>query len=232
MSDQLDLETAFASAGSLLGKGNYPMEVRFYPYAGLKSTIQLKGGKVIAKVSDGYQAAEVDSLTGLALDLMIKLFRVRGIDERTEIFLSKFRSLNGKGVYDLHESLRSRRGRKRKGSFEGEAYNLQPILDKVAGEYSEIFTGVEKPSILWSRHVSHRRLAFYDTAFNQIVVSKKFDSLKAPEFFLEYLIFHELLHAKHDAKYGKRRRVHHREFHLDERKFSKYGDAMRMMDRA
>jgi len=227
MSDEIDLQTAFASAATLLGKGGYAVQARFYPYAGLKSTIRYEGGKVAAKVSDGYVAADLDSLTGL----MIKLFRIRKVDERTEIFLSKFYSLNGKGVYELHESLRRKRGRERKGASVGSNYNLLPVMEKVIAEYPDVFAGIERPSILWSRHASRRRLAFYDAAFNQIVVSRKFDSLGAPQFFLEYLIFHELLHAKHDTKYGKRRRVHHREFHLDEKKFRNFSEAQELMER-
>ncbi|MFH1751175.1 MAG: hypothetical protein ABH863_05845 [Candidatus Micrarchaeota archaeon] len=229
MADEIDLQTAFATAAALLGKSSYNANVKFYPYAGLKSTIRLRDGQILAKVSDGYSAADLDCLTGLALDLMIKLFRISKIDARMDSYLEKFQSLNGRGVYELHESLRGRRGRKRMGKSEGSARNLQWILDKVLGDCPEAFAGIGKPSIIWSRDISHRRLAFYDTAFGQIVVSRKFDSDKYPEFFLEYLVYHELLHAKHDVKYGKRRRVHHREFVLDEKKFPRYEEARALM---
>lgn len=231
MGDQIDLETAFATAASLLNRGGHRIEAKFHPYAGLKSTIRLREGAILAKVSDGYAAADLDALTGLALDLMGKLFRVRSYGERAEAYLARFRSLNGKGVYELHESLRSARGRRRSGNGEGKSYDLNGILEKVLADYPDIFSGVRRPSILWSRHVSQSRLAFFDTAFNQIVVSKKFDSGRQPQFFLEYLVFHELLHAKHDVKYGRRRRVHHREFRLDERKFAKYPEAAKLIGR-
>lgn len=229
MSDELDLQTAFVTAAKLLGKEGYFQEVKFYPYAGLKSTIRLREGKILSKVSDGYMAADLNALTGLAIDLMGKLFRIRNFGDTAQNYLNEFESLNGKGLYDLNETLRGSRGRKRDNSAVGNVYDLNFILDKVILDYPQIFEGVNRPSIVWSKESGRRRLAFYDTAFNQIVVSKKFDSVHAPQYFLEYLAYHELLHAKHDVKYAKRRAVHHREFHLDEKRFKEYQMAKKLM---
>ncbi len=229
MGDELDLEAAFLSAAELLNLNGYELETRFYPYAGLKSTIKRRGKRISAKVSDGYKVLEISGLTGLAVDLMVRLFRLREFDQNAKAYLQKFRELNGKGAYSLHESLRSNRGRKRKGNSRGEAYDLGTLLERITKEYVEIFPNIDKPEIFWSRTRSERRLAFYDSAFNQIVVSKKFDDRRYPEFFLEYLIFHELLHAKHETKFGKKRRVHHREFLNDERRFSNFEEAQELI---
>ncbi|MBI5225323.1 hypothetical protein HY989_05630 [Candidatus Micrarchaeota archaeon] len=229
MSDELDLQVAFTTAAKLVGKGHLQINARFYPYAGLKSTIRLRDGAINGKVSDGYNAADLKTLTGLALDLMMKLFRIRNIGETASEYLSEFKKLDGKGMYGLHESLRMRRGREREVNPYGKNYDLEKLLEKVLADNSEVFEGVGKQTIVWSKHSSRRRLAFYDSAFSQIVVSKKFDSKAYPQYFLEYLIFHELLHAKHDVKYGGRRKVHHPEFKMDEKKFPRYFEAQHLM---
>ncbi len=229
MSDEIDLQTAFATAAKLLNKEGFAVNTRFYPYAGLKGTIKLHDGAVYAKISDGYKAAGLEALTGLAIDLMRKLFRIRNLDKTATKYVEAYEGLNGKGVYDLHETLRGERGRRRKGSSQGRQFDLDARLDLVIAQYPEVFGKITKPTIVWSAHSPRRRLAFYDSAFGQIVVSRKFDSPSTPEFFLDYLVFHELLHAKHDPKYGSRRRVHHREFKEDERKFRDYGDAQEFM---
>ncbi|MFH1257672.1 MAG: hypothetical protein ABIG96_02570 [Candidatus Micrarchaeota archaeon] len=231
MSDEYDLQAAFGTAAKLLGRDNFRYEAKFHPYAGLKGNIRFKGGAIVARISDGYKAASLNALTGLAIDLMRKLFRIRHIGGSAAVFLEEFNSLNGKGMHGLHESLREKRGRKRKEFSSGIAYDLNLLLDKVVMENSAMFENVQKPTIVWSKQISRRRLAFYDAAFDQIVVSRKFDSERCPQYFLEYLIFHELLHAKHDPKYGKRRRVHHREFHIDEKKFPRYEDAQQLIKR-
>ncbi|MFH0971454.1 MAG: hypothetical protein V1835_02700 [Candidatus Micrarchaeota archaeon] len=229
MSDEFDLEAAFVTAAKLLGKHNYPLDAKFKPYAGLRGTISMEGGIIRAKISDGYKAADLNALTGLAIELMGKLFHTRNFDERANIYLEEFQKLNGKGVYELHETLRGKRGRIRKNSSKGNIFDLDALLQKVLSENSSVLTGFEKPSIVWSRYNSRRRLAFYDGAFNQVVVSRNFDSDKYPPLFLEYLIFHELLHAKHEVKYGNRRKVHHHEFHLDEKKFPQYTEAKKIL---
>jgi hypothetical protein len=229
MADSFDLQTAFVTAAKVLGKEGYGIETEFYPYAGLKSTIRLENGKIRSRVSDGYQAAELAALTGLAIDLMKKLFRITNLDERAYLYLEEYQKLNGKGAYDLHETLRGKRGRKRDNSSQGKLYDLKFLLEKVVLDYPDVFSNTKMPTIVWSRKNSRRRLAFYDTAFDQIVVSKKFDAILTPQFFLEYLIFHEMLHAKHDVKYAKRRSVHHREFRLDEKRFREYNEARRLM---
>ncbi len=229
MSDELDLQVAFTTAAKLVGKEHFQINARFYPYAGLKSTIRLLDGTINGKVSDGYNAADLKTLTGLALDLMIKLFRIRNIGETASDYLSEFKKLDGKGMYGLHESLRMRRGRERPLNSVGNKYDLEKLLEKVLIDNSQVFEGVSRQSIVWSKHSSRRRLAFYDSAFSQIVVSKKFDSKAFPQYFLEYLIYHELLHAKHDVKYGGRRKVHHAEFKADEKKFPRYLEASHMM---
>ena len=68
------LEEAFYSAQAMLEK-RFPLDVEFKSYAGMRARAELRNGKIIAKVSDGFENAEREVLVGLALTLVAGLFK-------------------------------------------------------------------------------------------------------------------------------------------------------------
>lgn len=224
-----DVLVAFHSAAKLLGLStDFSIEASFYPYAGLKSTVYVDRHekKIVGRVSDGLKAASPEQLLGLALDLTAKVFR-RAVPDAATRFVNAYRQgVNGEQAFALHDALRKTRGRRRTESAQGAHVDLDAVLAKVWSDYPLTLQGLEKPAIHWTTHKSRQRLAFYDSAFHDVVVSRAFDRQDTPAYFLEYLVFHELLHAKHGTRHGARNRVHHRAFKEDERKFALYKEAM------
>ncbi|VVB67233.1 Uncharacterised protein [Candidatus Norongarragalina meridionalis] len=219
------LQEAFCSAMAILGE-NAHVDARFRRRAGLGASVRLRSGNVFASVSDGYAVASRDVLVGLALSLLSKIYRRKisspYVDEYRE-FVSR------ESVSHLHDALRRGRGRKREENARGTAYDLMEIMARVRTEYAEIFTGIPSPSVVWSSHRGSRVLGFHDSAFSQIVINKTLDNPRVPEFVVEYVVYHELLHCKHRVLYqrGKsmRRTVHSGEFKDDEKKFRYYSAA-------
>ena len=229
-----DLLVAFNSAAKILKLDGYYVKARFHGYAGLKSTVYADANRIInAKVSDGFRGASDEAALGLAVELLSKAFR-KGVPENAARFVRAYdEAFDGAGAMKLHDSLRRTRGRKRHGEAKGRAFDLQEVLGKVIREYPFTFNGVGRPEIHWSRNRSRQRLAFYDSAFNDIVVSRAFDSPRVPEYVVEYLVFHELLHAKHDVEFndaGRRKRVHHAGFKKDEKRFALFKEANSFLD--
>ena len=69
-------------------------------------------------------------------------------------------------------------------------------------------------------------LGHHDATHETIVVSKSLDDRKVPEFVVEYVVFHEMLHVLHPVRrVNGRRRIHTREFKRDERQFAYFGEA-------
>src|SRR3989338_2646103 len=232
--DQKDLQHAASNALSLLGKSSYSLEAKFYPYSGLKATAKLRGEKISIKASEGFKAASEDALVGLALHLFCKIFRKS--PAAFEVYIKAYKQFSkSASAARLHDTLRAAEGRKKTLAPEGDHYNLNRIVGKVAGEYWQIFEGVEIPQPTWSEYKGRRTLAFHDGAHGRITVSKLFDSSRVPEFVLEYLAYHEMLHSKHDVKYERgasmRRTVHTKEFKADERRFAKYQEANDWIER-
>ncbi len=222
-----DLRFCVYSACSMLSLYDYSVDAAFMPFRSLKAQIELDrfSKKIFLRASDGFAAAPRDVLVGMAVSLLSRVLR-RKIENAYTSAYGEF--MKRKSTFDLNKSIRLRRAIRRKNSGEGAHFDLNALLLKVASEH-EIFFPEGVPSIAWSRNKSRRRLGFYDEALNQVVLTRLFDSPKVPQFVVEYVVFHELLHAKHEAKYerGKTRqcRVHHGEFKRDEKSFPKYAEA-------
>jgi len=209
-----DLTEAFYSACALLEKSFF-VDARYCDYAGLKATASLENGTVRARVSRGFENAPREVLLGLALYLLSKMFCCR-VDARLVKPYKEFS--RGKSAAELSKALRRARGRSRRNSAKGKNYDLEVMLD----ELWPAWEGIEKPSVEWSRRKSRRKLGWFDDAFNKIVLNRALDE-RAPRFVVEYVLFHELLHAKHDVIYGRgkslRRAVHTQGFRRDEEGF-------------
>jgi len=234
-----ELAALLGTALIIAGMKNYSSDAKYEKFSGLnaKMTADYPRRKIVARVSDGYKAADREVVLGLFLSLLKGT--VGSLPERARPYVKKYGEFSKrKSFYSLDESLKKLRGRKRRGNAKGTAHDLNAVLSRVifsTGLYKdfEAIPASEKvlelPKVFWSREKSRRRLAFYDSAANQIVVSRLFDSPKVPEFVIQYLLFHELLHAKHDAHYergeSKRRIVHHGDFKKEERSFAQYGEA-------
>ena len=86
--------------------------------------------------------------------------------------------------------------------------------------------GLDKPRISWSTKRSRSILGRYDATHNTIFISRLFDSPKVPEYVTQYVMYHEMLHLKHQTRVKEcRMLIHTPEFKQAERRFAQYQDA-------
>ena len=111
----------------------------------------------------------------------------------------------------------------------GKLYNLTDIFNSLNSEY---FNNSLSVVITWGRRspryaVKKRTLGNYQKKTNTIRVNPILDSRKVPRYVIEYIVYHEMLHAVIDAvvKNG-RRRIHSKEFKNRERKYRNYHQAI------
>ncbi|MFH1056226.1 MAG: hypothetical protein V1717_00285 [Candidatus Micrarchaeota archaeon] len=215
------LSEAFYSAESMLGKSFF-VQAQFKKYAGLKAKAELKEGKIIARVSDGFQSAEREVLVGLGLVLLGRLFS-RKMDNAYTRAYKEFSTRESSSGF--HDTLRMIRGRKKRLEWKGREYDLVAVRDVLFTTHPYVLEELEerKPSIGWSGKKSKRILGFHDGAFNSITINKILDSPQVPFFVVQYVVFHELLHCKHKVLFQRgesmRRTVHPKAFRDDEKRF-------------
>ncbi|BAZ24324.1 hypothetical protein NIES4073_52190 [Kalymmatonema gypsitolerans NIES-4073] len=106
----------------------------------------------------------------------------------------------------------------------GKCYNLDELFDKVNREY--FACSLVKPRLIWSQINTYRKLGHYEPAKNRVMIALTLDDARIPEFVVEFVLYHELLHKSHGATWvNGRRMVHTPEFRRDERKFKLYKEA-------
>lgn len=106
----------------------------------------------------------------------------------------------------------------------GKFYNLDKLFDKVNREY--FASALIKPRLTWSQINTYRKFGHYEPARDRVVMSLTLDDARIPEFVVEFVLYHELLHKYHGATWVNGRRiVHTPKFRQDERQFKLYEEA-------
>jgi len=111
----------------------------------------------------------------------------------------------------------------------GKYYDLLGIYDILNAEY---FKGNISASITWGnggpKHWARKRtLGSYNAQNNMIRINPLLDNNRVPKYFLEFVVYHEMLHADIGVTgNGARRSVHSREFKKRETHFRQYHRAV------
>jgi hypothetical protein len=111
----------------------------------------------------------------------------------------------------------------------GRTHDLQPIFDRLNQDY---FDGSLQARITWGsaprRHLPRRSIKMGSFAVEDrlIRIHPVLDDGGVPEFFVAWVVFHEMLHGKFEVvRKGVRRCFHSKEFLAAERSFREYHEA-------
>jgi hypothetical protein len=191
------------------------VDVKFRRFTSLNTTIRLREGRLIVRLSDLLEHAPEPIHQAIAHILLAKLYR-KGI---APVLADRYRRYTrSDAVSKQAERIRQTRGRKVLGGAVGQTYDLDEVFEAVNSRFFHGLLG--RPTLTWSAHVAKRMLGHYDAAHNTIVVSRVFDRPGTPRYAIEYLLYHEMLHLKHPVRVRAGRRcVHSREFQAEERLF-------------
>ena len=112
----------------------------------------------------------------------------------------------------------------------GRCYDLQDLFDRVNAEH---FDNGIVAQIGWGRRGPKRmrksiRLGVYDHQTREIRIHPALDRPEVPRFFVEYIVFHEMLHQLFPSPAGAARRIHHPPaFRARERQYPHYEASVR-----
>lgn len=202
------------------------VDVRHYPYAGLNHTIRMRSGRVYVRLSDVFKSAPLNVHRALAFILVAKLLR-----RKTPPFYEKvYRDYAcAPEVLRASDLARRQRGRKMVSSAQGRVYDLERMFRRLNQRYFD--GGIERPTLTWSQRRTRTILGHHDGVHETIVISKTLDSADVPEWFVEYILYHEMLHIKHPARLINGRRYYHtKAFRAEEQRFPLYREAQQWLD--
>src|SRR5437868_10949460 len=191
------------------------LRAEFFSFANVNSTIRLREGRLLVRISDLLEGAPEYVLRAIAHILLAKMYR-KPVDRQHAVRYRRY--VSGRHMSQKAYLVRQIRGRKQLFSPQGHAYDLESIFDDLNVRF---FYGLlARPQITWSSERARNRLGHYDPAHNTIVVSRVFDHPRVPKYAVEYIVYHEMLHLKYPVKLrGSRRCVHSAEFQAEEKLF-------------
>ena len=191
------------------------IEVCFYPYIGINHTIRVRRGKVFVRIGEICRAMPLNEQKALAYILVAKLFRKKVPPKAREIY-SAF--IKRQEIREQATANKKTRGRKIVSSAQGDVYDLDEIFDALNRTY--FGNSLPKPVLSWSARRTYRILGHHDSTHETVIVSRSLDDQKVPQFVVEYVVFHEMLHIFHPTEHRNGRRFNHTPaFRRNERKF-------------
>ena len=195
------------------------IHAEFFPFAGLNHTARLNNGKLRIRVSDIFEDAPAEIIGSLATLLLAKLYR-KSVDDALHRAYRLY--ILQTDIQERARAARSKRGRApRHTGASGRHVDLNASYERINRLYFDGQT--ERPRLSWSTKRSRYILGRYDVTHHTIFISRIFDSRDVPEYVLDYIMFHEMLHVKHQSRVQNARCiVHTSEFRQHERRFSHY----------
>lgn len=181
-----------------------PIEVRYFAYAGLRSTVRLRDGRIYVRLSDLFVSAPDETVGALVRILLAKLLRKR---VRAEWNATYRQFAIRDDVVSASEAARRTRGRKRLADPAGRVFDLDEMFDRINDEFFR--GGVTRPRLGWTLRDSWRTHGHYDPAHGTIAISRSLDTPETPAYVVEFVLYHEMLHVAMPAEIRDGRHMHH-----------------------
>jgi hypothetical protein len=202
-------------------------QVEFYPYSSLVLTIRRREDVVYVRFSDLLRRAPLEVLEGGAALLLSRMYRKKAPRALVQKYLLYARCDR---VRNRVNEMRSRRVHRVPTVGLGRHHDLCELFDRLNQEY---FGGeLQRPHIGWSTRSWRRQFGCYDPGPNQIVLNRRMDRPGVPQFVVEYVLYHEMLHVKHPTRRsGCSLLSHSPEFRAEEKRFAQFTVARKFLDR-
>lgn len=203
------------------------LEVQFYPYIGINHTIRVRKGKVFVRIAEVCREMPQLGQQALAYILVAKLLGKRVPKRARDVYSSFIKTAE---MRELVVANKRSRGRKVVSTDKGNVYDLSTVFDKLNRLY--FHSSIPKPVLTWSARKTYRILGHHDATHDTIVVSKSLDARDVPQYVVEYIVFHEMLHIHHPTVHHNGRRYNHTPaFRRDEEKFAYFDEAEKWIER-
>jgi hypothetical protein len=194
-----------------------PPLVSFYPYANGGSTVRERDGRLRFRLTDRLRGAPdlaVEGVVSILLCRSLGLAESRADAAAVRAYREHLQQERAQGPSD-------RPGRKHIDPV-GEHRSLLESYLRVTLDMGLALPRV--PKLSWSKTVARHRFGHWDADHNAVVLSQVLDDPKVPEFVLDYVLYHELLHIVHPVRMGSgtKRIVHSAAFKRDERRFPRW----------
>ncbi len=118
-----------------------------------------------------------------------------------------------------------------KGSFaKGTIHHLTESFNRVNRDY--FGEQISDPHLVWNNRLTVRKFGHYQWDTDTVMISRTLDQRHVPEFVVDYVMYHELLHKKLGTRLVNTRRiVHDGLFRKLEAKFARFEEAQEYLNK-
>ncbi len=202
------------------------IEVSFYNYVGINHTIRIRNGKIFVRICELCQDMPMNEQRGLAYILVSKLLRKKVPIQLAKIYQSYIKSPE---MRQKNTESRREKGYKIISTAKGKYFDLELMFAELNEFYFE--NEIPQQTLTWSVKKTYRILGHHDPTHNTIVISQSLDEKNVPNFVVQYVLFHEMLHVKHPTKIiNGRRYMHTPIFRQEEREFDFFTEAEKWIE--
>jgi predicted metal-dependent hydrolase len=109
---------------------------------------------------------------------------------------------------------------------QGHSYNLNELFQAVKLSFQTLFRDISLNSdilLTWGKRSTYKRFGLWHSQSRIIEISKTLDSTLVPKYVVNFILYHEMLHAIRGVTKGKRH--HDAQFRILERKYPQYKEA-------
>ncbi|PIN77797.1 hypothetical protein COV16_06460 [Candidatus Woesearchaeota archaeon CG10_big_fil_rev_8_21_14_0_10_34_8] len=172
-------------------------------FSGFNGNIRFGFGRLDVRMSKQMKYLSEEIRIGLIQTLLVKIFKPKTMRK----VMTTNMDLYEKFLKNVHISISKK-------------VESPLLLEKFNKINEQFFSGLlDQPSLKWGTY-SKGRLGSYEYGSDTIVISKHLEN--APEEYLEYVLYHEMLHKKHKFTHKNGRSLYHSTvFKADEAKFSR-----------
>lgn len=209
------------------GEEAIPMRVEFYRYAGLKNSVRYTSRGILFRLSDLMEDAPRPVIEATGHLLLARLHH-RKCPTRYERLYYEF--TRSDDMDEASHEAHSARRRVRLPDPKGHWYDLRDSFERINATY---YKGqLPEFELTWSESQARTLLGHHDGHLNRITVSRIMDSPKVPQYVLDYIMFHEILHFVIPiARQNGRRVVHPPKFRKAEKVYRHYQEALDWLDK-
>jgi hypothetical protein len=167
-------------------------------FSGFNGNIRFGCNKLEIRMSKQFKQVSEEIRIGLIQTLLVKVFRPKKMKK----ILTTNMDLYNKFLQNVHIAIPKK-------------VESPLLLEKFTKINEQFFNGLlDQPSLKWATH-SKRKLGQYEYGTDEISISRFLEH--APEEYLEYVLYHEMLHKKHKFKHKNGRSSYHtKAFKADE----------------
>ncbi|EQA43178.1 hypothetical protein LEP1GSC050_1384 [Leptospira broomii serovar Hurstbridge str. 5399] len=189
------------------------IELKFYPYRNGSSSLQFKSGILTCKLHDSFKDTDLVTAESLARLLISRLLK-QTVETSWKTVVQEH--LNG---------IPKRATPVKKYPAKGNHYDLDLVFAYVANKFFPT-QNLDDVRIEWSPRRGERRIGTYDKEALTIRISPTLDHPDIPEFVLEHVVHHEILHHLFPIRRSKNRNIIHGwEFKRKEREYDRFEEA-------